>query len=220
VASDPEITARSVYVTGLAWGTKDEELLQHFNQASHVVSAVILRQRRGRYSKSSMGCGVVEFESPKAAEEAVKLMNETVLKGRKIRCREDRAPSDDEEDDEEEEEEEASVEKQLTKPKSDVIEGNKKAAKGKAEEGNGRVAEPNKVFVSGLAWETTEADLINFFSKAGEVVSAEVMSTKKGRSMGSGIVEFADSTMVATAIADLSRTELKGRNVSVRQYFR
>ena len=37
-----------------------------------------------------MGCGVVEFETPEEAQNAVHSLNETELDGRIIKCREDR----------------------------------------------------------------------------------------------------------------------------------
>jgi RNA recognition motif-containing protein len=60
------------------------------------MSAAVLRQRRNGNTKSSMGCGVVEYSTREIALEAVEIMNETELKGRMIRCREDRVPGEDE----------------------------------------------------------------------------------------------------------------------------
>ena len=95
MAGDPEITTRSVYVMGLTWDTDDAELADHFRQAGTVVSSSILRQRRGGASKASMGCGVVEFTNREMALHACQVLNLTELKGRQIRCREDRNPDAD-----------------------------------------------------------------------------------------------------------------------------
>ena len=209
IAGDPEITGRSLYVTGLTWDTEEEELAKHFSQAGPVVSAAVLRQRRNGNTKSSMGCGVVEYATREIALAAVAIMSETELKGRIIRCREDRVP---EEDGVAEESPEAhtahtAVAAPATKPDHTT----KKATSG--------IAEPTKVFVTSLTWDTTEDDLAEYFGLVGAVSSATILSSRKGRSMGSGIVEFADKSSVAEAIARLSNVDFKGRVIAVREYF-
>lgn len=210
IAGDPEITSRSLYVTGLTWDTEEDELIQHFTQAGTVVSAAVLRQRRNGNTKSSMGCGVVEFASREIAMAAVAIMNETELKGRMIRCREDRVPD----------EEEAAVEEvpdarhgavATVSPRARVEPATKKTL--------GAIAEPTKVFVTSLTWDTTEDDLAQYFGLVGAVTSTTILSSRKGRSMGSGIVEFADKASVAEAISRLSNVDFKGRVIAVREYF-
>lgn len=226
IASDPDVTSRSVYVTGLNWETTDEELLQHFAtslESGSVVSAVVLRQSRGRRANGkrgplSLGCGVVEFDSFETAATAITSMNETELQGRRIRCREDRLPPGVGGGDSVSVEAEEGVEKigdvkEITsKPKNVRVER-------KPRDDSNRVAEPSKVFVTSLAWETGEAELKELFGRCGEVVATEVLMTRRGRSMGSGVVEFADSTMAEAAIAELNGEELQGRKISVRQYY-
>ena len=77
VNANPEITLRSVYVTGLTWDTEEGELAEYFSQAGTVLSASILRQRRNGMLKASMGCGVVEFADRAMALAAVEMLNET-----------------------------------------------------------------------------------------------------------------------------------------------
>lgn len=90
VVADPSVVSRSVYVSGLAWSTTDEQLKAHFSSSAPVNTAVVLRKTRGGKS-FSLGCGVVEFMSPDAAQYAVTQMNDTELDGRVIKCREDRS---------------------------------------------------------------------------------------------------------------------------------
>lgn len=54
-----------------------------------VKNAVVLRKNR-RGKPSSLGCGVVEFDSASVAQYAVSVLNESELDGRTIKCREDR----------------------------------------------------------------------------------------------------------------------------------
>ena len=223
VAGNPEIASRSVYVTGLTWDTEEQELFEYFGQAGTVVSAAILRQRRnGRYSKSSMGCGVVEFATREMAMDAVTTLNETELKGRMIRCREDRIPDEEDIEESPEASASASVGGSLqgghpVGPRNSTR-GRTRGATGKIGSESSPTVEPCKVFVTSLTWDTTEDDLIQHFSSVGPVVSAEILSTRKGRSIGSGIVEFADTASVAQAIQKLSNADLKGRIIAVREY--
>ena len=209
IAGDPEITSRSLYVTGLTWDTDEEELTQHFSQAGAVISASVLRQRRNGNTKISMGCGVVEYATREIAVAAVAIMNETDLKGRMIRCREDRVPDENEVTHEEH-----------TDPQNA---GTAAAYALRVESTNrkiaGGVAEPNKVFVTSLTWDTTKEDLAGYFGLVGAVTSATILSSRKGRSMGSGIVEFADTASVADAISRFSNVDFKGRVIAVREYF-
>ena len=210
IAGDPEITSRSLYVTGLTWDTEEDELIEHFTKAGTVISAAILRQRRNGNTKSSMGCGVVEYATREIAVEAVAIMNETELKGRMIRCREDRVPDDDE----------VAPEEFPEVPHSTVTAAAPRTrAENPARKATGTIAEPTKVFVTSLTWDTTEDDLKQYFGQVGAVATATVLSSRKGRSMGSGIVEFADKSSVAEAISKLSNVDFKGRVIAVREYF-
>lgn len=209
VASDPDVTARSVYVTGLAWETTDEELAAHFAQVGPVSKATILRQHRRGSVKNSMGCGVVEFQAPASAVAAVSTFAESELGGRRIRCREDRNPDD--HGDESAAAAADGQEKKLGKAKSTY------ASSVPLED---REVEPNRVFVSSLAWETTKEELASFFSAAGQVVYAEVLTTKKGRSMGSGIVEFSDEASATKSIDMFTDVMLNGRAIAVRKCYK
>ncbi len=58
-----------------------------------------------------------------------------------------------------------------------------------------------KLYVGNLPFQTTEADLKNFFSEAGEVVRATVVIDKfTNRSRGFGFVEFADDAGAQQAL--------------------
>ena len=127
------------------------------------------------------------------------------LNGRSIRCREDRNPDADGGDDDEDMGESAHA-RPSTAPQRPR--GPPRGSKG---EGGPKVTEPTKVFVTSLTWDTTEDDLEAYFSTVGAVVGTEILASRKGRSMGSGVVEFADAASVPLAIAKLSNTDLKGK---------
>lgn len=195
MAADPDVTARSVYVSGLAWETGDEKLLEHFSSAGKVVNAVVLHRNRGGRS-ISLGCGVVEFETSDEALNAIQTLNDSELDGRTIACREDRSVEDTA----------APVASMKGKPKA-------------RPDASARVLEPNKVFVTALSWDTTSEDLTNFFSSVGDVINAEVLMSRKGRSLGHAVVEFGEPEFALEAIERLNNQDLDGRTIIVREYY-
>lgn len=201
VADDPGITSRSIYCNGLPWETTDEELAAHFSKAGTVVSAVVLKKRTQRHGQSSMGCGVVEFATREMALNAVQNMAISELGGRTVKAREDRAP------------EEVSAPTDLP-----AVGGKGGNASRRSHEG--KVPEPNKVFITGLAWETTSEQLRDLcMERVGTVVNAEALANKRGRATGNGIVEFSSPEEASRAIATLNGFEFMGRTLALREYY-
>lgn len=76
----------------------------------------------------------------------------------------------------------------------------------------------NKLFVGSLAWATTEEALKEFFSQAGTVESANVVTDKMtGRSRGFGFVEMSSPEEAKKAIDELNGKELDGREITVSE---
>jgi len=76
----------AVFVGNLAWGTTDEDLKEHFDEQHPTVSATVQVTPSGR----SKGWGLLVYDSPESALEAVNTMNDTVLQDRKLTVRLDR----------------------------------------------------------------------------------------------------------------------------------
>lgn len=76
----------------------------------------------------------------------------------------------------------------------------------------------NKLFVGGLSWDTKEDSLQNFFTKAGTVLSAKVITDKfTGRSKGFGFVEMGTPEEAEKAIKELNGQSLDGRAINVSE---
>ena len=74
-----------------------------------------------------------------------------------------------------------------------------------------------RLFVGGLPWATTDAELSDFFAKAGTVVSAKVITDRAtGRSKGFGFVEMSTEEEAAEAMK-LDGTELGDRKIVVNE---
>ena len=76
----------------------------------------------------------------------------------------------------------------------------------------------SKIYVGGLPYATTDAQLQEIFSAHGAVESARVITDKfTGRSRGFGFVEMANSDEAQKAIQALNGTDLDGRNLTVNE---
>lgn len=73
-----------------------------------------------------------------------------------------------------------------------------------------------KLYVGGLPYSTTQDELSEFFSKAGKVASATIISDKmSGRSKGFGFVEMTSDEEAQAAIKMFNGTEMEGRKLTV-----
>ena len=77
-----------LYVGNLAYAVNNDDLAQHFAQAGKVETATVVTDK---FSGQSRGFGFVEMSDPAEATRAVETLNDTDLKGRRIRVDEARA---------------------------------------------------------------------------------------------------------------------------------
>lgn len=75
-----------------------------------------------------------------------------------------------------------------------------------------------KLFIGSLAWTTNDDSLKDFFSAAGNVVSANVIVDREtNRSKGFGFVEMSSEEEAKKAIEELNGKELDGRPIIVSE---
>lgn len=75
-----------------------------------------------------------------------------------------------------------------------------------------------KLYVGGLAYSVNDNQLNQFFSTAGKVVSASVITDKfSNQSKGFGFVEMSSEEEAKEAIKQLNEKELDGRKISVNE---
>ena len=75
----------------------------------------------------------------------------------------------------------------------------------------------NCVYVGNLPYEVVSQELKDHMQSAGQVVKAEVLAARSGRSKGCGVVEYATAAEAQQAISTLNDTDLKGRLIFVRE---
>lgn len=73
-----------------------------------------------------------------------------------------------------------------------------------------------RLFVGNLAWEATEADLIEFFKDFGGTNAMLPKDNESGRAKGFGFIEVEDDQM-DKAIEALNGKELSGRPVTINE---
>lgn len=74
----------------------------------------------------------------------------------------------------------------------------------------------HKLYVGGLSFETTEAELRALFEQAGKVESAVVIMDRfSGQSKGFGFVEMSTNAEARQAISELNGKTLGGRTITV-----
>ena len=72
------------------------------------------------------------------------------------------------------------------------------------------------IFIAGLNYNMSEAELGELFGEYGEVVSVKIiMDRETGRSKGYGFVEMADDEAGDKAIAALNEVDMDGKTLSV-----
>jgi RNA recognition motif-containing protein len=75
-----------------------------------------------------------------------------------------------------------------------------------------------KLYVGGVPYSSTDADLRDAFGQAGEVTSATIiMDRMSGRSKGFGFVEMADDDGAAKAIELWNGKDFQGRKLTVNE---
>lgn len=75
-----------------------------------------------------------------------------------------------------------------------------------------------KLFVGSLAYAVNDDQLQEFFSSAGKVESAKVITDRdSGRSKGFGFVEMSSEDEAKKAISELNGKELEGRPITVTE---
>jgi heterogeneous nuclear ribonucleoprotein A1/A3 len=74
----------------------------------------------------------------------------------------------------------------------------------------------NRVFVGGIAWETTEEGLQQAFAKFGSVTEAKIITDKEtGTSKGYGFVTYSDEEGATKAIDQGDGMDVDGRKLRV-----
>lgn len=178
-----------VYVWNLSYDTSWQDLKDHMRKAGNVDQATILTT-----DGNSAGIGVVYYQKPSEAARAIRELQDTMLKGRQIKLREDRPP-----------------------PGGRGGRGGRGRGPPRSQGGGGRgghhsgssIPSGTQVYVGNLATETNWRDLKDLFKQCGEVDRAEVRQ-------GFGTVRFTKKEDAQAAIERMNGAKLHDRTLEVR----
>jgi len=215
--ADEEVmhVGRRVYISNLAWRTSWQDLKDKFRECGNVVYSNVIKDEAGR----SKGWGIVEFETPEEALAAINSLNGVELGGRNILVREDREDRDVKQYNEE---------NGITPPARPPREPRPP----RGGRGRGRGPPPAEVgaegeevnqssglqiVVNGLPWAWTWKELKDLMVTAGgNIVRADVVYGRDGRSRGYGTVRYETAEEAEAAIEHFNGSDLEGRTLSVR----
>jgi len=78
-------------------------------------------------------------------------------------------------------------------------------------------ADPRKMFIGGLSWQTTVEELKEFFTQFGEVKDATIKTDAAGTSRGFGFVLFAEEASVDRVLAAEAPLTLKEKKIEAKK---
>jgi len=178
-----------LYVGNLDWTVSWQDLKDHFRRCGEVVRADVMMESDGK----SKGCGIVEYASNREANDAIRELSDTELKGRMIFVREDR---------------ESGGGGGGSSHRTTTV------YPGGAREGSR--ASGSKLYVGNLAFEVRWQDLKDHFKQHGTVLHADVLM-EGTRSKGYGTVEMSTTREAEAAIRRFNGTDFMGRDLIVRE---
>lgn len=178
------MTGNRVYVGNLSWDVSWQDLKDYMRSAGDVIRADIMEDG-GR----SKGCGIIEFDSPKSAANAISELNNTMLKGRQIHVREDREE----------------LKSRLSGGSIDL------GYTGGSRSGAGR-----QLYIRNLAFNTSWQSLKDHFKTIGDVQRVEIVMDDRGKSRGSGTVRFSNAQDALYALDTLNGSVLDDFRIDVR----
>ncbi|KAG1681128.1 hypothetical protein FOA52_015570 [Chlamydomonas sp. UWO 241] len=208
---------RRCFVGNLAWKTSWQDLKDKFRSNGNVVYANVMREDDGK----SRGWGIVEFESPEEALDAINTQNGTDLGGRPILVREDR-----EDRDVKQFSDEPRPPREPRAPRAARGGGRGDGGRGRGD-GGGRGGRGNgpppeqagessglQIVVQGIPWSYTWKELKDMF-QSDDIERADVAMGSDGRSRGFGTVKFSSAEAAQAAIDQWHEQDLDGRRCAV-----
>ncbi|CAL1149271.1 unnamed protein product [Cladocopium goreaui] len=210
---------RRVFVGNLAYSVSWQDLKDHMRQCGEVLHCDIMREPNT--AMGSKGCGIVEFASASSAKRAIQDMTDSILKGRPIFVREDREERGGSGRGERRDARFGRPERRerFGRARSRSYSGGRQrwqpVGGGRNRDGGGN----RRVFVGNLAYSVTWQELKDHMRHAGDVLFCEILK-EPGTTLGSkgcAIVEYRTAAEARRAIRSMTDTELRGRQMWVRE---
>merc|ERR1740129_1238814 len=184
------VSSGRVYVENLNFDTSWQSLKDHMKQVGKVKRADVFFDADG----NSTGKGVCEYLYAEDVDRAIRELDGSELDGRPLR----------------------------------IVTGGSGGSRGG---GRGRGRGPRRgpmrkarggpgcrVYVGNLPWETSWQDLKDLMRDVGEVLYADIYMDDRGRSKGSGVVEFSNPQDAQKATDTMQDYDYNGRNIAIVEF--
>lgn len=195
--------SNSIFIGNVPFESTTADIEQMFGLEGRIVHAGVI-SNKGR----SRGMAFVEYDSKQAADEAIRKFDRTTLGGREIFVRQDMPPPEDRRRDDRRDDRRDNDSRRNDRREERPRE--------RRERGSDAPRPGTEVFVGNLPFSTTWHTLKDLFREAGEVIRADVMTSKFGKSRGFGTVVFGTPEDAENAVAKFQNYVLDGRNLEVR----
>uniref|UniRef100_A0A7S0VLB8 Uncharacterized protein n=1 Tax=Polytomella parva TaxID=51329 RepID=A0A7S0VLB8_9CHLO len=194
---EPIVVGKRIFVGNLPFATTDEELKETFNGVGGLTSAVVTKVN-GR----SRGWGLVEFETPELAIQAITTLNETEVGGRRMVVREDRGVPKRENG-------------QRPRRRFNNKNPNQKRTFRPKKEPRPVNSSGLQIVALNIPFSLTNEQFAQHFGNTNGFESAQVVIRKNGQSAGYGTVKFTSTEAALEASKSFHRTDIGGRTARV-----
>lgn len=186
-----------LFVSNLSDETLGKNLRIHFNPVARVKVAQV-----NIFSRKHTGTGYVTFYSEEDALKACTELHGSMLDGNQISC---------------------TLEIPVKEPKEEKIQlevsGLSTTDSTIPTENIVKVEVPTKLFVKNFKYEITQEELLELANRFGTAVSVELLTSRKGKSLGQAIFEYSTEEEASNALESLNQMEFNERHLLVRRYF-
>lgn len=179
--------SNKLFIRNLSWSVNEDELADFLGEAGQVVSVKIPLRREDNKPK---GIAFVEMATPEDAEEVIATKNGALLDNREV-----------------------AIDYQQENPDGGRFDRNG---------GGGRSSRPSNapksenLFLHNVSKYAQEADLVEFLSQVGEVVSARIPTDKfTGAPKGFAFVQMATADDAEAVINQLNEQDFQGRAIGI-----
>lgn len=188
----------SIFVGNIPFESTAKDIENMFGGDFTIVRADIVTNR-GR----SRGMATVEFSSKEEVDNAISKFDRTQMNGREIFVRQDYPPPEDKR-------------RQERSERSERSDRSERPERRERFNSNDPPKPGAEVFVGNLPFSVTWQTLKDLMRSVGDVVRADVMQTKWGRSKGFGTVVFNTPEDANAAVEKFQGYNLEGRQIDIR----
>lgn len=204
----------SIFIGNVPFESTTRDIEEMFGKNGRIVHAGVIRNR-GR----SRGMAFVEFDNSQTADDAIRQFDRTTLGGREIFVRKDLPPPGERNRDEGDRRDRRDRREPRDRRDNDPRRNDRRdeRPRERREKPVADLPRPGtEIFVGNLPFSTTWQSLKDLFRDAGDVIRADVMTNKWGKSRGFGTVVFSNADDADNAVEKFENFVLEGRTIEVR----